>query len=754
MSQLPLTPEQIDIVKAPIAHHVITAVAGSGKTTTLAHRIAYLLQQGMEPKRLLVLMFNRAARDDFRVKLQAILPPGQLAPEVRTFHAMGYRLYQRFIRDGYLKPFNPTILSEKEVLFQLWRLTTRHLPADKLKTIKRFKQDHMEMCARFVETVKSRLDSPEQVFRDLELDKKYAYFVPLFEQFEHWRAQNQRIGYADMLYDPVRAVSSSKALQALVKDKMDMILVDEYQDTNAIQHELLTQIAGERARITVVGDPDQTIYEFRGARPEYMLKDFSLQFPEAEQLTLSTSFRYGHRVSLLANHLIRHNSRRHDVLCKSAPSNPQTQVHVHACHHEPARLIKRLRSIPVTHYRDTVILLRIWSQSVSIELALLDNNIPYRLEGHAGVFSATETLCLRALLELACGQFFTLNQDARRNRLQHLLRFPHVGLGDHDIQTIASGLSGITQNIGATLQANIPDDLKQIQRLKLGRLARALSAIEHQTLPVSDTLYGYAKTTELFEGIRSLSLSAEHAEEKVLAVEATLRFLCSLPGDAADVLLRMDALQQQSRQEHREGVLITTLHRSKGREWQTVIIPGLNDIYYPYLARQTKEGNQYSVIESERRLLYVGITRARQTLDLLVPAANGAAEAAESRFQHELNIGTSMYAGEHIDAGMVPENAEANTMLKRYISEAGLELSAPPPSATPAEHTHCHHIEARRSHSPIWSRKQVHHALFGAGTVVEENQDTFAVKFDGEDLRVFSKRASTKDFSDNLEQSA
>src|SRR5690606_27811439 len=204
---------------------------------------------------------------------------------------------------------------------------------------------------------------------------------------EDWRKHERRISYADMLYEPVQAIRQHQELQALVGNKMDIILVDEYQDTNEVQHDLLTYVAGTRAQVTVVGDPDQTIYEFRGARPEFLLQRFRHQFPNAQELTLTYSFRYGHRVALLANHLITHNRERNDVLCRAHPDNPATSIQLLETQDEPQAILAFLQQFVPRHpqqqndagvpLQDVAVLVRVWSQAVNIELALLAADIPY-----------------------------------------------------------------------------------------------------------------------------------------------------------------------------------------------------------------------------------------------------------------------------------------------------------------------------------------------------------------------------------------
>lgn len=248
-----LTDEQQAIVTAGYEHSVITAVAGSGKTSTLAWRIRYLLQQGHDPDRMLVLMFNRSARVDFERKLRDVTRNlGLATPEIRTYHALGLRLYKRFVREGYLPGFSDKILTEQEISYQSWLLTRRLAPDDLADEIRRNKKDFVETATGFIDRVKTTLSPAEVVFEELGYADKHRYLIDLFHSFEQWRKGQGRISYADMLYEPVMAIHQNPPLQRLVSNKMDLILVDEYQDTNEIQHLLLRYVAGDRDRKSVV----------------------------------------------------------------------------------------------------------------------------------------------------------------------------------------------------------------------------------------------------------------------------------------------------------------------------------------------------------------------------------------------------------------------------------------------------------------------------------------------------------------------
>ena len=767
MSAFELTQEQSNIISADLGHHVITAVAGSGKTTTLAHRIKHLLSTSIDGRRLLVLMFNRAAQQDFSRKLNEILPREQRRPEVRTFHAMGYRLYQRFIQEGFLPPFQKNILSDKETQYHIWRMANRIVEPSALTELKRNKKEHIELAMQFFDTVKAQLQSPDIVFEALALESKFRYFLILFDEFECWRKQQSRISYADMLYDTVHAILANPRLEALVSNKMDVVLVDEYQDTNDIQHALLKLIAGQRAKITIVGDPDQTIYEFRGAKPEYMISGFAKEYPDAQQMSLSYSFRYGHRISLLANHLIGHNYKsghnnpapaNHDhqnkvqqaTLCKSHKNNPASSITLHKPSSETHAVVNLLKADAEDIRNQSAILVRTWSQTVSFELALLEHGISYRMDSHKGVFASEEFQAIQSLLALASGQFSSYPDSERQAKFEQILRFPHVGLPESDLTRLSQQLGSYQQNWGKSLLESIPEGLKKIQTIKLQRLAKALARLERAPRSVKSLLLEYVREIELYEGMRSLSLNHDYAEEKIAATESIIRFVSQLSGSAVDVLqhlseLRTTQLRQASEQQHvskqhNSGILISSIHRAKGLEWHTVYIPGFSDRNFPYSLR-SKVLDQ-SLLESERRLLYVAMTRAKHALHLIAPSAPSSEASPPSRFEHELNWEQSAVLGEALDLnqeGCVLRTRRAPSRISRHYAELfNCRLSFESPTLSGAE----------KSDVPIWTLANIEHAVFGIGFVVGESHSSFTVKFEDKEQRVFSKETAARFFAE------
>lgn len=725
-----LTEQQRQIIEAPAGHYLVTAVAGSGKTTTLAHRIRYLLDHGTDANRMLVLMFNRAAKLDFESKLGRVLTSHAPKPEVRTFHAMGYRLYQRFVKEGYLRPFQTKILSDNETLFQLWLLARRVIPKEQEAELKRNKKDHLSLALQFIEAVKGQLSSADDVFERSALGPQFQYFIPLFHAFEQWRKQHSRISYADMLYDPVHALLETPKLCELVSNKMDVVLVDEYQDTNEIQHTLLTIIAGKRADITIVGDPDQTIYEFRGAKPAYMISGFAEEYEQVSTRDLSYTFRYGHRVALLANHLISKNDARRNILCQAHHGNPCTTSQLHHTSQELSLLTKTIQSSD--HQNDSAILVRAWSQTIGIELSLLASQIPYRMAQQKGVFGSDELMAIEALIQLANDDYRQLSASARQQKFHLLLRFPHVGLPDGSLVGLSRELSAHESDWGRHLLAAIPDNLHRVQSLKLERLARALGKVG-STSDVAVMLKHYIEDTSLYDGIRSLSFNAEYGEERVEAIKAIVRFVSQLTGLPNDVLIQLETLRKSASNVGDVGIEVTTIHRAKGLEWHTVYIPGFNARHYPYGLR--KQPLEKSEIESERRLLYVAMTRAKHALHLFAPGHGQADEV--SCFQTELQWNECSKTAALLENPSPNSNADTfSSIAQRYAKHYQLDLTL--------------NFKAvglsTAGDKEVWFVERIRHRILGAGTVVNESGPAFTVRFDDKKERVFSKEQAPRFF--------
>lgn len=650
-----LTAEQQAVVNHSHGHARVVAVAGAGKTTTLIHFIRARLADGVPPRRMLVLMYNKAAREDFQARLERLLP-GQPLPEIRTFHSLGLRIYQRLVLMGELPSYQSKLLGDGECEGVIWRLLQQLAEDDETRQdILAQRKKWVEPALGFIDRVKSGLDSPAEVFELLGLPESCRLFVPLFSAFEEWRKQQQRITFADMLYDPVKCLFERPQLAAAFGGHMAWTLVDEYQDINDIQQFLLQTLHGGRGSLMVIGDPDQTIYEFRGSRPELIVKGFEQQFGSVSHYPLPHTFRYGHRLSLLANHLIRHNLEREPILCLSHSRTPATVVEVHtvSAEDEALRVLALVKEQLQKGRKpeEIAVIHRLWALCAPIELAFLQEGIPYQLHHSQSVLERWELQIFWLLLEIAAGEFGQRDYEQRYHGWLMLLTTPFPKIRRLELDKLARQMAGTSSDLGAALQQVLPKDMNRWQRKQLENRAELLDAAEHQPQPAWRLLKSYMDQTDLLEGIADSAFSAQQIEDRQQTLRAFVRFMQQTNLMAADALAWLRELKEQRKVQRDQpgagaGVHLTSIHKSKGLEWPVVLIPGLNDHYFPYEAEG--EFTTAASEESERRLLYVAMTRAIDELHLLVPMPVKKADTpreAASRFYRELEVDTCMRVG-------------------------------------------------------------------------------------------------------------
>lgn len=746
MSQL--TDHQQQVVHHVDGHARVVAVAGAGKTTTLTHFIAARLQAGVAPRRMLVLMYNKAAQQEFQQRLSGCLP-GQVVPEVRTFHSLGLRIYHKLIALGQLPAFERRLLADGEVEGQVWRLLQQLADDDTRQDILSQRKKWVEPAVGFIELVKSGLESPQEVYEQLDLPVQCRMFVKLFALFEDWRKQQRRIGFSDMLYDPVMHLRHDAEAARYFGGHMQWILVDEYQDINGIQQHLLELLHGGRGSVMVIGDPDQTIYEFRGSRPEFIVSGFANQLGGVTTYQLPETFRYGHRLSLLANHLIHHNRQRDPVMGLSHPSTPATQVQVHTCSanaeaQQVLALVKQCMATVPAH--QIAVIHRLWALCAPVELALLQAGIPYQLDHSLSVLERWELEIFWLLLEIAAGRFGERSRDQRRHAWLQILTTPFPKVRRAVLEEMADTLADHSENLGVALQQAIPANLSRWQKAQLQARAEVLDSAERVVVPVERLLNAYIDTTELEKGIEDSAFSAQQVEDRLQTIRAFVRFMADTnvsSDQALDLLLQLrDRARAQSRERH-GGVRLTSIHKSKGLEWPVVIIPGLNGHYFPYSPEG--EFSTPASDESERRLLYVAMTRAIQQLHLLVPTPqvrrkpddNSHARERPSPFFRELNIACS----DRVATAL--EQSQPRLTLEGEIAEwlpAYLQAQPQPPELViqPVRVAVVkHRADAQQPSRPKQlsaspSPQRLVHARLGAGVVVEMDEQYLIVHFENE----------------------
>ncbi|MBQ0758111.1 MAG: ATP-dependent helicase [Zhongshania sp.] len=692
-----LTDEQRLVTRHTGGHSRVTAVAGAGKTTTMVRYVLERLKSGMDPRLVRVVMFNKAAQEDFSRKLQLAADPLLTLPPVRTFHAMGRSLAIALAKEGHLPAFDPTPLGDAQVGIEMLRALQASAGTSALRAaIRDDQQQWLDAFAGFVDLAKSSLHSPETSFFAGGYPDQYQLFIEAFARFEKWRKAAARVTFSDYLYDPCSALVAKPSLAQFLANRVELFVVDEFQDINDIQFFLLKTLAGERARLQVVGDADQCIYEFRGARPEYMLSHFGESFPH-RSYQMSRTFRYGHTLALAAAHLIAHNQRREPVLCISADNAPATKIEL--CLQTTAGF--SLAEVCLAEhangraYRDIVFLCRTWAQAAPVELELLQRGIPNRITGGSRVLERQETKVLLILLRIMAGQFYDQSPSDCEQQLFDCLRFCELKIKHEVLRGYAQRVLSSGQGFKALKMSEASLSVYQEQRLQ--RVADAFERVA-KSRAAGPGLALFLSDLDLLQSIRDNALSSEDGENRAATVNAFVSFV-GMQGDQnpAAIISLVEGLGAADAEPNRnapltDAVTITTMHRSKGLEWPVVILPGLSAHYMPYQAGNRRRADDEQR-ESERRLMYVAMTRAINALYLFAPGIDcrhgwdgglrPELNLLPSPFLHEMNIPVATELGalltakeRHIKTPRLPLTPIASSYLEALAVDAEFTVGA------------------------------------------------------------------------------
>ena len=738
-----LTEEQLRIVSHAGGHARVSAVAGSGKTTTMVARIGHLLRQGVSADKMLVLMFNKSARDSFAGTMAKNLAGlGCQLPEVRTFHSLGLRLVNSFTRRGALSAFR--LATEEHVLERLARQVVNEVYRQHHENEGWPSAEDLEEFLTFLDRVNATVAPAETVFRSLALPARFAWFVPAFDLFEKVRRERRIRFFADLIHEPLMAMLADPELAAWVADRVEHIIVDEYQDINEAQQQLLRILAGRRARVMVVGDVDQCIYEWRGAQPEFITTRFQQDFPDPANYLLSCTFRYGHQLSLAANHLIANNRKRDRKFCISRSGALDTAI---ACLPEPDRLQAGARGKGQAKHPvlgiladwqgrgrslgEAAVLVRLFAQSVPVELALLEAGIPYRLEGNNQVFDCPEVLALTGYLRLVLGTLADEAMPDRQAAITVMLSQPHVGLKREELEALAAAIAEDPPSAPALIASWGGSELPPFVRRKLGETAenwRYLVSLSAASGAAS-LLKKIVDRLQLYEFYDSFSARIATAENRVKTCRAFIDFAAGQRLSARELLERIAELRTVGEAGTEGTLLITSVHRAKGLEWPLVILPGLEEGSFP-LYREEQGGE--AELEEERRLFYVAMTRAIEEAVFIHPpdgelqrclqAGGGRppVNSSASRFLFEANLGLSARLGRRLtsdEAGGPIEGEElaiASEYLKRTGKSVKLSARRPGPAAAPPAQIAARMLQAGDMKEGL----RVLHPKLGGGTII------------------------------------
>lgn len=590
---------------------LVLAGAGSGKTRVIINKIAYLINNcGYSPKNIAALTFtNKAAREMKERVARSMGKPFSKGLIVSTFHTLGFDIIKREYRTlGYKS--NITLFDQHDQLALLKELTEPYLKGDK---------DLLNQLLNTISNWKNDLILPKRAIA-IAHGQKDTLFAQCYEQYYHQIRTYNALDFDDLIMLPTLLFQQYPDVQLRWQEKIHYLLVDEYQDTNTSQYELIKLLVGQRACFTVVGDDDQSIYSWRGARPQNMIR-LRDDFPQLKVVKLEQNYRSTERILHAANILIDNNAHVFEKKLFSNLGQGEKLNIIEAKNeeHEVERIVAELvahRFSHRSHYRDYAILYRSNHQSRLLEKMLIQNRIPYKISGSTSFFSRTEIKDMMAYLRLVVNQ----DDDAA------FLRIVNTPKREIGTATLAK-LGQLAQEKHISLFAAI-FEFELIQRLSprsyqaLQNFARWIVELNDQTIrnDTENAIRNMLTALHYQEYLFEHATSPKQAEMQSKNVAMLFDWVAEmLHGDEYNETMNLnqvvtrltlrDMLERGEEEDQNDQVQLMTLHASKGLEFPYVYLIGMEEGILPHQT-SIDENN----VDEERRLAYVGITRAQHML--------------------------------------------------------------------------------------------------------------------------------------------
>ena len=598
-----------DAQKAAVAYTdgplLVLAGAGSGKTKTLTHRIAYLLtHERVWPNEILAVTFTNKAASEMRERLAALIDQPntrQFMPWMGTFHGICVRILRR---DGPAigVPSNFIIYDEadrqgliKQAMKQL------SIAPDKLKP---------RSVSAAISNAKNDLLTPDDYAAAAQYPNQ-QHIAKIYDRYEQLRSEAGALDFDDLLIETVRLLRDASEIRQKYRQYFKYILIDEYQDTNAAQYAIVKYLVNDARNICVVGDDWQSIYSWRGADFKNIL-NFERDFPGAKVIKLEQNYRSTGAILEAAQKVIAKNVERTDKKLWTAAGNG-TPVQVQAVRDESeeayvvASRIAAQTSIGTHRYGDFAILYRTNAQSFAFERAFMQQRIPYQLVGGVRFYDRKEIKDIIAYLRL-------LYQPNDRMSFSRIANVPARGIGATSLEKFLRWQNDNNMEIIASLvnveQTSVLTPRAKKSLLRLGEILRELQALVLSNTSPSDIIEKLIEKIAYRDYVMDGTPQAEERDDNLSVLIADAKSFATLPDFLEEAAL-MSSVDQQS---DGEKVTLMTLHAAKGLEFPVVFMVGMEDGLFPS-ERALEEGPRN--LEEERRLCYVGMTRAREELYLL-----------------------------------------------------------------------------------------------------------------------------------------
>ena len=585
-----LNDEQIEAVKHNEGPCLVLAGAGSGKTKVLTNRIAYLIENGVRDYNILAITFTNKAAKEMRDRVYNLV--GDVASFIGTFHSLGLRIIRETC--GYLNlPSNFSIIDSDDVLTVIKKILK-----DMNLDTKQYSPSYIRNRISFIKN---------QMLSEMELDKFFntpidKIVVDVYYKYNERLIASAAVDFDDLLLMPVRLFEHNKEILEHYQERYKYILIDEYQDTNPVQYKLSKLLASKYKNIFVVGDMNQSIYAFRQA-DYHNIVNFEKDYANAKTIKLEHNYRSTNNILNAANDVISHNKERKDLrLYSDKGDGPKiTYLRSYDEKHEISLVIDEINKLYLDGYepKDVAILYRTNAQSRAIEEVFASKGIPYKIYGSYYFYNRKEIKDLISYLKL-------IYNDKDEISLRRIINVPKRGIGDSAIKDIE-----LRANLN---QCSMYDALESKKELEFKDIIESIKK-------TSENL----SLTELIDEVLDKSgMKKELEDSHLIEDETRLENLMEFKSITAsyeertgsvnlgDFLEEISLVSDQANHtEDGNVVTLMTLHSAKGLEFPVVFMVGMEEGIFPH-NMSIMEDN----IEEERRLCYVGITRAKEKLYL------------------------------------------------------------------------------------------------------------------------------------------
>ncbi len=634
MSRLnPRQQEAVNYVGGPL---LVLAGAGSGKTSVITRKIAYLVQQcGVRAQYIVAVTFTNKAAREMKERVTSLLRGSEgRGLTVSTFHNLGLNIIRKeYARLGYKPGFS--IFDESDIKALLTDIMQKEYAGD----------DGADEIKHMIGAWKNDLILPPQALEEARNPREQTAAI-VYAAYQRTLKAYNALDFDDLILLPVKLFQEHADILEKWQNRVRYLLVDEYQDTNASQYLLVKQLIGTRNQFTVVGDDDQSIYAWRGARPEnlMLLKE---DYPSLKVVMLEQNYRSTSRILRCANTLIANNPHAFEKQLWSEMGHGD-EIRVIRCKNEDAEAERVAMEILTLHlrtdrpYRDFAILYRGNYQAKLIELKLQHHQVPYRLSGGTSFFARQEVKDLMSYFRLL------VNPDDD-NAYLRVINVPRREIGSTTLEKLGNyATQRNTSMYEASAELGLGEHLDSRFVDRLQRFKRWMDGVRQQVSqddPIA-ALKAMVADIDYENWIRQNSSSDKAADYRIGNVAFLIEALKNTLDkdedggmtieDAIGKLVLRDMLErQQEEEEGADGVQMMTLHASKGLEFPYVFIMGMEEEILPH-----RSSIEADTIEEERRLAYVGITRARRTLAFTFAAKRKqygeVIDCAPSRFLDEL----------------------------------------------------------------------------------------------------------------------